>query len=114
MKFKRSCHLIVPNNVKKKLYTDFKEGCINIPYCQKIIDRLLQENPVDKNGKVNGSLNPFDEPSTVTMVALHLPQLSKNITDMFGLTPEETFHVVYTLQIILMKQRSIFMGEGGE
>ena len=102
MKFKRSCHLIVPNNVKKKLYMDFKEGCINIPYCQKIIDRLLQENPVDKNGKVNGSLNPFDEPSTVTMVALHLPQLSKNITDMFGLTREETFHVVYTLQTILM------------
>ena len=50
--FKRSCHLIVPNNVKKKLYMDFKKGCINIPYCQKIIDRLLQENPVDKNGKV--------------------------------------------------------------
>jgi len=102
MKFKRSCHLIVPNNVKKKLYMDFKEGCINIPYCQKIIDRLLQENPVDKNGKVNGSLNPLDDPSTVAIVALHLPQLSKDITDMFGLTPEETFHVVYTLQTIFM------------
>ncbi len=114
MKFKRSCHLIVPNNVKKKLYMDFKEGCINIPYCKKIIDRLLQENPVDKNGKVNGSLNPFDDPASVMIVALHLPQFSKHITEMFGLTPEETFHVVYTLQIILMKQRSIFMGEGGE
>ena len=81
---------------------DFKEGCINIPYCQKIIDQLLKENPIDENGMVNGSLNPFDDPSTVTIVALHLPQLSKDITDMFGLTREETFHVVYTLQSILM------------
>ena len=102
MKFKRSCHLIVPNNVKKKVDLGWKEAGINIPYCKKIIDRLLKENPVDKNGKVNGSLNPFDDPSTVAIVALHLPQLSKDITDMFGLTPEETFHVVYTLQTIIM------------
>ena len=79
---------------------DFKEGCINIPYCKKIIDQLLQENPIDKNGKVNGSLNLFDEPVTVGILAMHLPQLSKDITDMFGLTREETFHVVYTLQTI--------------
>ena len=99
---KRSCHLIVPNNVKKKLYMDFKEGCINIPYCKKIIDRLLQENPIDENGEVNGSLNPFEEPVTVGILAMHLPQSTKHITDMFGLTPEETFHVVYTLQTIFM------------
>ena len=88
--------------IREKDDLGWKEGCINIPYCQKIIDRLLQENPIDKKGKVNGSLNPFDEPSTVPIVALHLPQLSKDITDMFGLTPEETFHVVYTLQTIFM------------
>jgi len=33
---------------------------------------------------------------------MHLPQSTKHITNMFGLTPEETFHVVYTLQTILM------------
>ena len=102
MKIRRSCQLIVPNNVQKKLYMDFKEGCINIPYCKKIIDRLLKENPIDENGKVNGSLNPFDKPITVGIVALHLPQSTKHITSMFGLTPEDTFHVVYTLQTIFM------------
>lgn len=93
---------IVANNVQKKLYMDFKEGCINIPYCKKIIDRLLQENPIDENGEVNGSLNPFEEPVTVGILAMHLPQSTKHITNMFGLTPEETFHVVYTLQTIFM------------
>ncbi len=102
MKFKRTCHIIVPNNVKKKVDLDWKEGCINFPYCKKIIDQLLKENPVDKNGKVNGSLNLFDEPVTVGILAMHLPQFTEHITNMFGLTPEETFHVVYTLQTIFM------------
>ncbi len=106
MKFKRSCHIIIPNNVKKKVDLGWKEGGINIPYCKKIIDRLLHENPIDKNGKVNGSLNPFEGPVTVGIVAFHLPQFSTHITEMFGLTREETFYVVYTLQ-------TIFMGKEG-
>ena len=87
---------------RSKEYKIFKKGCINIPYCKKIIDRLLQENPIDENGEVNGSLNLFEEPVTVGILAMHLPQSTKHITDMFGLTPEETFHVVYTLQTIFM------------
>jgi len=103
--FNRAIALMIKQK-KKKLYMDFKEGCINIPYCKKIIDRLLKENRIDENNKVNGSLNPFEEPSSLGIIILHLPTYSRYITHMFGLTPEETFHVIYTLQ-------TIFMGKEG-